>query len=387
MENSKNTTKNRNINNSSSLNYLGSSDSQFFKDKLNNSSNVSRGDSLLFNSSSNSINNNKNLIVNKIGNNNSNNNNSINNNDSNEKFQDIILDRSNKSMISLIVIHFIIIALFIALIIAYTSFKIYKTFNFNKQLNRFYTDFSAIDDKYSSLYYYFNTMKTLFVFNDQDSRWNTFVNTMKNMNNIFDEINNKYINVISGNMDNYNELKKVFQILTYNKNDSKEFIKENICGELASCQKYLDDADSVFNSGIDTGYKICFTYMNNIFMDYMNIKNKTDINEIIATVTGPEFYEFRRIRKSFSNVFYYVKQQIFQAFEIEQSNFNRTYKKTINLLNIISIIYSILIAAFLYFFIFFSIKKFSKPIKDSVLKINRSFFYIKTYSFSYYKKK
>ena len=388
LENSKYTNKNKNINNSSSLNYLGSSDSHFFKDKLNNSSNASRGDSLLFNSSVNKKINNNNLMKNKSGNNiNLKNNNSFNHNDLNENFQDIILDRSNKSIISLITIHFIIITLFIVLIIVYTAFKISKTFNFNKQSNRFYTDFSAIDNKYSSLYYYFNTIKTLFVFNDRDKRWNTFINIMINMQKNMDEINNNYIKMISKNMDNYNELKKIFQILTYNKNDSKEFIKENICGEVTSCQNYLYDSDSIFNSGIDTGYKICFTYMNNIFMDYMNIKNKTNINEIIRTITGPEFYEFKRIRKSFSNVFYYVKQKIFEAFEIEQSNFNRLYKKTINLLNLISVIYSILILVYMYFFIFLNINRFSKPIKDSVLKINRSFYYIKTYSFTYYKKK
>ena len=237
------------------------------------------------------------------------------------------------------------------------------------------------------LYYYFNVLKTVFVFNEKDRRWKDMMNILEDMNKQYNILNNDYNELITRNMDNYEEIKILFEILTYNKNDSIQYIKKNICGEVSSCITYLDGSDNIFSSGIDFGYKQCFTYMNNLYMDYRKIKNKTNIYEIQNTITGPEFYEFRRIRKSFSNVFYYVKQRIYDDFETNEINFRNRYRKTISLLNIISLIFSILIFFFVNIFIFFSISNFTKPIKESTYRINHSFYYIKIYSVSSYRKR
>ena len=50
--------------------------------------------------------------------------------------------------------------------------------------------------------------------------------------------------------------------------------------------------------------------MNNIVLDYKKIKNKTNVDEIVSTVTGPQFYEFKRLRKAFSNIFFYIQEMI-----------------------------------------------------------------------------
>ena len=67
--------------------------------------------------------------------------------------------------------------------------------------------------------------------------------------------------------------------------------------------------------------------MNNIFLDYKNLKNKTDLNEIVSSITGSQFFEFRKLRKCFSNIFYYVQQMIYTSFENDQYIFRREYKK------------------------------------------------------------
>ena len=374
--------------NNSSYNFLmGSNDSQLFKDKLNSNLMGSKGDLI---SSSSSINNVKNLKsgLNNINPNKKNLNNNSQNNKKNDSinseikddYQDAILNRSNKSIILIIKLNIIIILFFAVIIIIYSIFKITNTLKFNRQSNKYFKDFSVISNRYSYLYYYFNILKTVFVFNEEDQRWKDMMNILGNMNRKYEQMNDEYNELLSSDFSHYEKIKTFFEILIYNKNDSTEFIKKNICGKTTSCINYLDTTDCIFRSGIDFGFKTCFTYMYNLYMDYKSIKNKTNVQEIISTITADEFYEFRRIRKSFSNVFYYVKQKMYNDFEEDQNNFRNRYRRSVSLLNIISVVFSILMLLFVNIFIFFSISNFTKPIKDSTYRINHSLYYIKTYS-------
>ena len=374
--------------NNSSYNFLmGSNDSQLFKDKLNSNLMGSKGDLI---SSSSSINNVKNLKsgLNNINPNKKNLNNNSQNNKKNDSinseikddYQDAILNRSNKSIILIIKLNIIIILFFAVIIIIYSIFKITNTLKFNRQSNKYFKDFSVISNRYSYLYYYFNILKTVFVFNEEDERWKDMMNILGDMNRNYEKMNDEYNELLSSDFSHYEKIKTFFEILIYNKNDSTEFIKKNICGKTTSCINYLDTTDCIFRSGIDFGFKTCFTYMYNLYMDYKSIKNKTNVQEIISTITADEFYEFRRIRKSFSNVFYYVKQKMYNDFEEDQNNFRNRYRRSVSLLNIISVVFSILMLLFVNIFIFFSISNFTKPIKDSTYRINHSLYYIKTYS-------
>ena len=380
--------------NNSSYNFLmGSNDSHLFKDKLNNNLMGSKGD-LISSSSSNHNVKNPNLGSNNANLNKKNLNNNYQNNNNNDRinseikddYQDAILNRSNKSIILIIKLNFIIIVFFSVIIILYSIYKIINTIKFNNQSNKYFKDFSVISNRYSALYYYFNILKTVFVFNEKDNRWKDMMNILEGMNKKYEELNNEYNELLSSDLSQYEKIKTFFEILIYNKDDSTEFIKNNICGKTTACINYLDTSDCIFMSGIDFGFKTCFTYMYNLYMDYKNIKNKTDINQIISTITADEFYEFRRIRKSFSNVFYYVKQKMYTDFEIDQNNFRNRYRKSVSLLNIISVIFSILMLLFVNIFIFFSISNFTKPIKDSTYRINHSLYYIKTYSLTNFRK-
>ena len=297
-----------------------------------------------------------------------------------EDFQDAILNKSNKSLILEIKKYIIIILVFAVFIVIYTFYKMNCNSRFNSQSERFYIDFQSIADRYSILYYYFNTLKALFLFNENDDRWEKLILIMEDMSKYMEEANNNYNYALINKLSSYKEVENLFTMLQYNKNDSSEYLKETLCKNISSCQEYLDSNDNIFKSGIDFGYKTCFTYMENIFMDYKKIKNKTNVTEIIKTITGPDFYELKRIRLAFSSILYYIQQKIYSSFEFDQLYFRISYKTNISILNILSLFLSILTLLFVYIVIFISVTNFGKPIKESTYRINQSFYHIKKYN-------
>ena len=369
--------------NNSSFSYLVGNDSKFLKNNLNPHS-FSNAEILAGNVVNNNLN--KNAINDAVSENiykkrKSEKNNSTNNEvEIIEDFQDAILNKSNKSLILEIKKYIIIIVIFAVFIIIYSFYKMNCNSKFNSQSKRFYTDFQWIANRYSNLYYYFNTLKALFLFNENDPRWEKMTLIMENMNKNMEDVNSNYTNTLINKMGSYKEVDKLFTMLQYNKNDSSEYLKETLCKNISLCQNYLDSNDNIFKSGIDFGYKTCFTYMENIYMDYKKIENKTNIEEIIITITGPEFYELKRIRLAFSSILYYIQQKIYSSFEIDQLYFRNSYKKYISLLNLISLFLSILTLLFVYIIIFISVSNFGKPIKESTYRINQSFYHIKKYN-------
>ena len=85
-------------------------------------------------------------------------------------------------------------------------------------------------------------------------------------------------------------------------------------------------------------------------------------------------------------MFYYVKEKIFESFKIDETNFRKKYNDNIETLNLFSIIFSISSCLFINIFIFINLYKFTKPIKVSSYRINCSFYNIKQYSLTSYRK-
>ena len=298
-----------------------------------------------------------------------------------DNFEDAVLERSNTVIIYMIKIHSIAIVFFLVTILGYSIYKLRNNTIFINQYERFYTDFKTIEERYSSLYYYWNTLKTIMIFHYDEERWLNMSKILENMNAEYERITNNYNQLLTKNMDFYDDVGNIFDIFTYNKNDSIDFLQKNVCpNDTKSCYNYLITNDSIFNSGIDFGYKICFSYLNNIFMDYQSIKNKTNIEEIKNTISDDRFYEYKRLRKSFTNVFYYLKLKIFTDFKDEAAYFGNRYKKIVLALNVISLFISLLILLFVIIFIFITVSNYTEPIKDSSYRINHSFLYIKNFS-------
>jgi hypothetical protein len=305
-----------------------------------------------------------------------------------DNFEDAVLERSNTITIYMIKIHSIIIVFFMVIILGYSIYKLRNNSIFINHYERFYTDFKTIEERYSALYYYWNTLKTIMIFHYDEERWINMSKILENMNSEYERITNNYNQLLTKDMGFYDEVENLFDIFTYNKNDSIEFIQKNVCpNDTKSCYNYLLTNDSIFNSGIDFGYKICFSYMNNIFMDYQSLKNKTNIQDIKNTISDDKFYEYKRLRKSFTNVFYYLKLKIFTEFKAEAASFGLRYKKIVLALNVVSLLISLLILLFVIIFIFITVSHYSQPIKDSSYRINHSFLYIKNFSLTKIRKR
>ena len=373
--------------NNSSQNFLFDSNSQIIKDKLVNKS-ISASNVVLTNNNNNDSKNNNQNNLNKsiVINNNMKKEKSLKSiiNDDHEDLQDIILRESKKYKMLLIKIYSLIIILFIFITIAFSIGKITYTLRFNKNFNKFFQNFSIISIRYNLIYNFFNTFTTLLIFPENERKKNLEI-IMEHMTEIYENENKQYNTIILNELEEYTEIKKLLEIFKQSKEGCIENIKNNICLGKDVCLKYLNSKYNIFDSGIDFIFQSCITQLSNLFLEYKNIKNKTDIDIINKTVTNSGDTKFMDIGLSLSNLFYFIKEKIFESFIIDEKNFKNKKSKTITLLNLISIISSIINFLFINIFIFISLYRFTKPIKESAYRINCSFYNIKKYKISNYK--
>ena len=351
--------------NNSSYNYLVGSESKLFKN--NPKFNSFGSNASLINVQQ--INNNESNSMNEIQN--------INNSKNNESeikknYYEAILNNSNKTIMSITQKYLLIMTLFIISIISISFYKIVNNIDYFEQSNKYHQDFSVITNRYSMAY------KSLFIMSQNDKGWIYIFNMLKNMNIYFSKSNTQYNEVLNHKMSSYKEVAKLLEILQYNKEDSPEYIKNIFCFNNTACQEYLKSSDSMINLGIDFALKNCFSYINNIYLDYQQLKNKTDINEIVETITGPQFFEFRKLRKCYLYIFYNVHELIYSSFEKDQYDFRKKTKKNIYYLNIGCAVLSILIVLFAFESVFI-INNYIEPIKKSVYRLQHSFYYINSY--------
>ena len=365
--------------NNSSHNYLMDSNSQYFKDKLNNNYNNINNDIL-------SIKNN-NLINFKKKISKENINENINNNMPNEKesqdeeiIQDAILNKSNIIIILMIKICILIILIFIFLVIIYYWFKLDFFITFNKMSKNYFNDLTIFTERYMQVYYYFNTLRCLMIFPDGEKK-TEFENIMENMNKYSDEENEKLNKIFSYNIKDYPEVNKLFKAIKYSQNNSTDVIKNAICKDQhENCGLYLDSEYNIFKSGLDFTFKTTMTQINNIYKDYKNLGNKKDIQELKTKIVDNKNNGFFDIGISLNYFYVYIEQAIFSSFEQDENAFINYFRYVNTLLNLVSIIHSIFIFVFINIFIFISISKFTEPIKVSAYRISCTFYYIKKYN-------
>jgi hypothetical protein len=213
-----------------------------------------------------------------------------------------------------------------------------------------------------------------------------YTTVMESINMIFESQNKEYIDILTSNIKDYKEINKLFNILKETKEDKFYEIKEAICYQKNLCENFLSSNNNFLHSGIDFAYKTIITEIYNIYMDYQNLNNTESIDEIKSSIIFSKNSQFINIGLTLSYFFIYVEEKIFTCFEEDERDLNISYIKMMNILNVASIIISILIFLFIVFFIFISISKFSEPIKDASYRINCSFFHIKKYSLTSYRK-
>ena len=306
-------------------------------------------------------------------------------NEDNENYFYLLLNKSNKAYILLIKIYILLMIVIIILILTFCIFKIQYTITFNQKIKNYYKDFTSISNRYSFLFYYFNILRTLIIF-PEDERKKKFENIMIEIDKNYEKINQEFFSALSNNDQIYKEIFNFINILLYSKNNSTEKIKEEICGEKLDCIDYLDSNFNIFDSGIDFAYRSCITNIKNIFSDYQKIINKTNINDINSTLFNTESSEFIRIGLGLSHTFFYVQEKLYEYFDIDITNFVDSYNQKMSLFNIITIIISFLMFLFVIIIIFYTIFKYSYSLKDSTYRINCSFYYIKYYNLNIFKK-
>ena len=269
----------------------------------------------------------------------------------------------------------------IILMIIITSFIIYKLsyiLQNNKKFDKYFNDMTVLTERYALLHYFFNNIRTLLIF-PKDDIIKIFEEPLENINIRYEEQNIKYNDILTSNIGDYKEIKKLFDLL-------KESIREVICKDIAFCENYLVSEENILGPGIDFTYKTIITEFSNIYMDYKKIINKTDIEEVKSTLITSKDSQFFNIGLCLYYFYLYVEQKILECFEKDETTFTKTYLNTMTLLNIVSIFFSVFIFFFIVIFTFISISNFTQPIKDSTFRINNSFYFIKKYSLKNYRK-
>jgi hypothetical protein len=203
---------------------------------------------------------------------------------------------------------------------------------------------------------------------------------MENLIKDYEDLNNKYLNILSSNIDKYDEIKKLIDIFKEGSNISIDNLQKFFCNEISSCTNYLNSEKNIFQNGIDFALKTCITQLSNFYMDYKKLSNKTDINLIKSEIINSPHFKFTLIENSIVNMFNQIRNKIFTTFSNDELNFNQSFYKKMILFNALLIIYVIIIFFFINFYVFISISKYIEPIKDSTYRINCSFFYIKRFS-------
>jgi hypothetical protein len=296
-----------------------------------------------------------------------------------ENIPEIILNQSNKILLFVIKIYSIAMLIIIVLIEIFNAYKIQQIGNYIHKFDHFFSDFEYITNRYSISYYYFNTLRTLLIFPD-DNRKKKFENIMEGMGEYYEIQNKEFLDTLSKNKNTFTELISFFNMLMENEYNSTDTIIDKICSEDTNCLKDLEMTKNIFESGIDFVYKACINKIYNIFSDYQKLNNKTDIREINSSlISSNNNSEFIWIELSLSNLFFYVKENIYYYFELYIEDFIESFDKKMSLLSIISIISCVSTFLLAIIFMFNNIFGYSNSIKESSYRINCSFYYIKRY--------
>jgi len=367
--------KDKRILNNSSQNYLvnANANNKFLKNSINNNSMNSSKEILMISNSNNSKRNinNKSLKDPNIKEK------DINDIDTEDYYQDIILDKLNRSKILMMKVFLAITLLLLVLILFSNFYSMYKFSKFVNIYSQFFQDYSTITNRYRLIFFFYNAFRMLIITPNIKAHF-YMIDLMDNLNEYYLEQNNKF-NKIIFSINNYNEIRKLYYILVKNKDISNEFIKENICGTNGKCTKYLESEHNLVDSGIDFGFKASVTLMGNMYMDYKNIDDKSNMTKIESSIIKSEDSQFNDVAVSLSNFFLVVKRKIYNYFLADEENFRNNYMTKISNFNITLIIMTILISVFI-FYVFITISGYTGIIKEASCRINCSFFYIKIYT-------
>jgi hypothetical protein len=95
---------------------------------------------------------------------NNNNNKKQNDNEDKENYQDILLNKTNKSIIFIVKIYCLIMILALFITISFICYKILYILSFKSKYNNIFIDINIFTNRYTIVYKYYNILRTLFIY-------------------------------------------------------------------------------------------------------------------------------------------------------------------------------------------------------------------------------
>ena len=268
----------------------------------------------------------------------------------------------------------VLLILFIFVVI-YVSVKIYISLNFISEIKGIFDDFGVLSYRYSSMYYYFNSLRTLLVFPEFGNE--TIFETMNE--NMADRLKKMNI-VLDFKLVKYPAVGHYYWVTGTNMQKprpSPEYInitcyEDKKCREIINNKKY-----DVLSEGLKMAVTSMYQQIINIYDDYK--KEKFNINSTTnASYIKEKFInsQYEQIDINLNYVFTCIENRIYEAFMKDLTSLVVKYNSIIEALNICAVIYCFFVAFTVMTFIIFYLRRITKRIEEATSRINNSFSYM-----------
>ena len=269
----------------------------------------------------------------------------------------------------------IVLLILFIFVIVYVSVKIYISLDFISEIKGIFDDFGVLSYRYSSMYYYFNSLRTLLVFPEFGSEriFETMnanmADRLKKMNVVLDFKLVKYPSVgyyywVTGtNMKKPRPSEEYIDITCYD--DQK-------CREIINNKKY-----DVLSEGLKMAVTSMYQQIINIYDDYKKEKNNFN-KDTNATFIKEKFInkQFEQIDINLNYVFTCIENRIYEAFMKDLISLVNKFNLIIEALNICAVIYCFFVAFTCMTFIIFYLRRMTKKIEETTVRINNAFCHI-----------
>ena len=257
------------------------------------------------------------------------------------------------------------------IVIIYVSVKIIFSLNFITEIIGIFEDFGVLSYRYSSMYYYFNSLRTLLVFPDFGNE--TIFETMNE--NMADRL--KRMNfILDFKLDKYPSVGNYYLITGTNMKKSRpspSYIN-NTCYEDQFCRKIINHTKyEVLSEGLKMAVTFMYQQIINIYNDYK--KEKENIKKIkLSSYIKEKFInsQFMQIDINLNYVFICIEYRIYEAFMTDLISLVNKYNSIIEILNLCAIIYIFIFEFIVMVFIILNLKKTTKKIEDATVRINNA---------------
>ena len=257
------------------------------------------------------------------------------------------------------------------IVIIYVSVKIIFSLNFITEIIGIFEDFGVLSYRYSSMYYYFNSLRTLLVFPDFGNE--TIFETMNE--NMADRL--KRMNfILDFKLDKYPSVGNYYWITGTNMKKprpSPSYINIT-CYEDQFCRKIINHTKyEVLSEGIKMAVTSMYQQIINIYNDYK--KEKENIKKIkLSSYIKEKFInsQFMQIDINLNYVFICIEYRIYEAFMTDLISLVNKYNSIIEILNLCAIIYIFIFEFIVMVFIILNLKKTTKKIEDVTVRINNA---------------